>query len=1329
MQGSKLLNSTSAAYQGLMVYCVWDESLIRYAEDTLLTVLGRRNNSSNFSESLVMLNKKIFSFLFFLISLINAGNSQQPEMVLPIGHTDNVNTARFSSDGKYVITGGTDKQVNIWETFSGKKIRSLGGNTSGIIYAFFSNDNKYIVVGTDSSVIIWSVPAYTQLGKFNFVKNSLFSPDSRKLFLLDYNGNVKQIALPAMLNEFEFKDNIYFDQHKFNTTYKIAVSKDNKMVATAGDSLITIREMETGKIIVQKTPDGTPITCFFSFDGLNLISVTNKGIQKIELKNGFTITSIIEESIESAFLSRNNKYLFANTDNFMDGNSILWDFEKYKILYNTDTISGTADTMIVMDTSGNYTYQVPTLNAPYKIPYSRLTFTNINIDDTGKYFWTMSYLWNNNDFSKSYRIENNHLSISDISRDGRFLLSQINENGVVNLWDIEAQKIIQSYKTQVDNIRISEISPDGTKMLIGGEGNKVSVSTINNGQTIYQLEHKERIAYATFSRDGKNILTNSYDSTAKLWDAASGKLIQTYYHQYPESNPAYFSRNGDVVLTELIYDTIPVYDPNDMDKIIRYELFPFSRFTPREFKRLFTKESKTGRYRIDTNPYGQFILNDSLHINDFHFETMPLNWFSRDDFSMAFSSDEKKLVLAIDLQDDTLLIWDIKEHTWKYITDLNVTANLYGRKEIIDIQFTSDDKFLIVADMNSVIHVLNGETFKPEYTIPGQQFSFSDNGKYLITTNDGKCDIYDFEKRQFLYSYISVDSDNYLVVDSKKRYDGTKMASKLLYYTCGNEIVDLDQAKDQLWVPNLAERIMKGETINAKTLEELDICGLTPEVEDVSIKTDEFHFNIKPRRGGLGETVLLVNGIEAKRYKPEQLKKNGGVYELIIKKTELRSLFITGKENPITVKAYTSDNALSSRGITIEEDLTKVETMPPNLYAVMVGVSDYKGEELDLKYAAKDATDISNAMSDAAKKLLNTDSKEHVFMYNLTTAKERYQLPEKNSIKKNLEEIGKKATANDILLIFFAGHGVMMGEGDKKQFYFLTADASSLSAGNSVKDVGISTTELTEWMKPDNIKAQKRILIFDACNSGQAISDFVKMGKDDQGYLAARNDDKSQQIKAIDKLNEKSGLFILSASASNQSAYEMGRYSQGLLTYSLLKAIKQQPDILEDGKYLNVSRWFNAAEKTVSEIAKESGARQQPQIVSNTNFNIGLVDDEVMAKIVLPQEKPMFAASNFQNSDEAIADDDLELSKMINLQLSDIAARGSDSKIVYITATNSPDAYSLSGRYTITGNTISITVNIKQNKTIQSKFELIGTKDKLSELVFKVTDKVVGMVK
>ena len=276
--------------------------------------------------------------------------------------------------------------------------------------------------------------------------------------------------------------------------------------------------------------------------------------------------------------------------------------------------------------------------------------------------------------------------------------------------------------------------------------------------------------------------------------------------------------------------------------------------------------------------------------------------------------------------------------------------------------------------------------------------------------------------------------------------------------------------------------------------------------------------------------------------------------------------------------------------------------------------------------------------------------------------------------------------------------------------------------------VGISTKELADWMKPQTIKAQKRILIFDACNSGQEIKDFVKLGDDKSNYIAARNDDKGQQIKAIEKLNERSGLFILSASASNQSAYEFSRYSQGLLTYALLKAIKQQPDILEDKKYLNISRWFDAAEKTVTEAVRETGNQREPQLVSTTNFNIGIVDDDVISKINLPQEKPLFTSSNFINKDESILDDNLDLKSKINDQLSGISARGKNNPILFVENTKSNDAYSLTGNYLVTGDNVTCNVNVRYAKETKLSFEVKGTKNALDKLADEIVAKALSFI-
>ena len=78
--------------------------------------------------------------------------------------------------------------------------------------------------------------------------------------------------------------------------------------------------------------------------------------------------------------------------------------------------------------------------------------------------------------------------------------------------------------------------------------------------------------------------------------------------------------------------------------------------------------------------------------------------------------------------------------------------------------------------------------------------------------------------------------------------------------------------------------------------------------------------------------------------------------------------------------------------------------------------------------------------------------------------------------------------------------------------------------------------------------------------------------------------------------------------------------------------------------------------------------------MSNTNFNIGIVDAEVMATIALPQEKSLFTASLFINSDKSISDDDLELSKRIDQRLRDIGTGAADAPIVFAAAAQSAEA-------------------------------------------------------
>ncbi len=156
--------------------------------------------------------------------------------------------------------------------------------------------------------------------------------------------------------------------------------------------------------------------------------------------------------------------------------------------------------------------------------------------------------------------------------------------------------------------------------------------------------------------------------------------------------------------------------------------------------------------------------------------------------------------------------------------------------------------------------------------------------------------------------------------------------------------------------------------------------------------------------------------------------------------------------------------------------------------------------------------------------------------------------------------------------------------------------------------------------------------------------------------------------------------------------------------------------MLEDNKYLNVSNLFDALAKLVTEFVLKNNLRQEPQLITTTNFNIGIVDKEMLANIVLPNEKPLFAASNFQNNDPSFMDDDPGLTSYINQNPAGIAAKGTDSKISFINATASLDAWSLIGRNEVKGDEVLVWVNMKHNNEVKNKFEIKGKKANTKEL-------------
>ena len=58
---------------------------------------------------------------------------------------------------------------------------------------------------------------------------------------------------------------------------------------------------------------------------------------------------------------------------------------------------------------------------------------------------------------------------------------------------------------------------------------------------------------------------------------------------------------------------------------------------------------------------------------------------------------------------------------------------------------------------------------------------------------------------------------------------------------------------------------------------------------------------------------------------------------------------------------------------------------------------------------------------------------------------------------------------------------------------------------------------------------------------------------------------------------------------------------------------------------------------------------------------------------------------------------------------------------MFLDAVEFPDAYRLGGRYTVAGETVTVTVNVFQGKTRISQLKATGLKNKLDELADQIS--------
>ena len=111
------------------------------------------------------------------------------------------------------------------------------------------------------------------------------------------------------------------------------------------------------------------------------------------------------------------------------------------------------------------------------------------------------------------------------------------------------------------SVESATYSPDGRRIVTASEDNTARVWEANSGRLLAVLTgHRARVWSATYSPDGRRIVTASWDNTARVWEADSGRRLAVLTGHGERVWSATYSPGGHRIVTASLDNTARVWE-------------------------------------------------------------------------------------------------------------------------------------------------------------------------------------------------------------------------------------------------------------------------------------------------------------------------------------------------------------------------------------------------------------------------------------------------------------------------------------------------------------------------------------------------------------------------------------------------------------------------------------------------------------------------------------------------------------------------------------------------------------------------------------------------
>ena len=292
--------------------------------------------------------------------------------------------------------------------------------------------------------------------------------------------------------------------------------------------------------------------------------------------------------------------------------------------------------------------------------------------------------------------------------------------------------VMQTY----ESVAFASFSPDGKRIVSASWD--VRIWDAETGQCLDTLKgHTDHLNSALFSPDGKRIVTSSKDSTVRIWNAQTGKCLHTLKGHTNEVRSASFSPDGNRIVSAGD-TTIRIWDAQTgrvLRVLKRNDWHVCSAFFSPDGKLVVSgsQDGALGLWDVQTGKCLKVLTGHKVAVN-----------------SVSFSPDCKWVVSSS--FDTTVRLWDIQ--TGKLLRTFE------GHTAAVNSAFFSPDgKYLVSASDDNTVRIWDAQTRECLRTLEGHTEAvwsalFSPDGNRIVSASwgDGSIRIWDVSYRQSLHT-------------------------------------------------------------------------------------------------------------------------------------------------------------------------------------------------------------------------------------------------------------------------------------------------------------------------------------------------------------------------------------------------------------------------------------------------------------------------------------------------------------------------------------------------------------------------------------------------